>query len=148
MLLKRPTEAGSNAISRWDSTNRVTVEILNSYWEKVSAALPMPGTMAGDGASYGEWVEGNYKYFGMRRADGAKHGVIRCVTSTGWILEQTCFEDKKPGLCFVWYCDSMITTAFQAIIFEHGEQKAYINWKSDWSEHYSSGNKALLTDFK
>ena len=125
MLLKRPTGAGSAAIANWDSTNRLTVEILNVYWEKISAALPMPGTMAGDGASYSEFKDkyGN-KCFGTRRADGAKHGVIRSVDSS-WIYEQTYFEDKKHGLSFGWYKND-ICGAFVARIFEHGEQKACI----------------------
>ena len=77
MLLKRPTNAGSNALSRWDSTNRLTVEIFNAYWQKVTPDLPMPGSMAGDEVSCVEWKESGNTYQGMRRADGAKHGVIR-----------------------------------------------------------------------
>ena len=138
MLLRRPTKANSDAIANWDSTNRLTVDIFNAYWLKVSAHLSMPGSMAGDGASYCDWdgrVDGiACKHFGTRRADGAKHGVIRSVTSkSGNIEEATWYENKRHGLSFFWG-EFINYTAFVAKIFEHGKQKAHIWWNKDWSE--------------
>ena len=145
MLHKRPTEADRVATANWDSTN-LTVEIFNIFWKKISPDLAMPGTMAGDVASCVEWKGKNNwgddcKYFGTRKADGAKHGVIRSV-SEYCINEATYFEDKKHGLSFVWWTDNTLS----GYIYEHGKEKAFINWNKNWSEKNSKGNKELLND--
>ena len=79
----------------------------------------------------------------MRKADGAKHGVIRSVDNIGFIFEQTYFEDKKHGLSFIWWNDSY-STAFRAVIWDHGKIKASIDWNKDWSELYSDNKELIL----
>ena len=126
----------------------LTFDIFMAFWQKLSPQLHFPGTIAGDDATCTEWEENKYgvttKYFGMRKADGAKHGVIREVNSYSYgdIWEQTYFEDKKHGLSFLWYNGN--SPAFQAMICDQGKPKAFIEWNSDWSERYSSGNKELI----
>ena len=77
----------------------------------------------------------------MRNAAGLKSGIVRTVYSNG-INEATYLKDKKHGLSFWWVNHS--TMAFKATIFEHGKDKAWIQWKSDWSEYNSRGDKELI----
>ena len=145
MLSRKPTKpAHERAIANWDLTKRLIFETFHAFWKRVTAHLPMPGTEAGDEASYCEWTEGFDTYQGMRNAAGLKSGIVRKIDSTGWINEATYFENKKHGLCFWWI--NGYDYAFRAYILEHGEQKACIQWKSDWSEYHSSGNKALILE--
>ena len=110
--------------------------------------MPMPGTEAGDEAPYVEWeakdADGNVcKYFGMRNAAGLKSGIVRTIDCVGTIEEATFFEDKRHGLSF-WWTNNSYSNAFEANIFEHGEQKAHISWKSDWSECRSRDKELIL----
>ena len=143
MLSRKPTKpANEGAIAHWDLTKPLTSETYHAFWKRVTAHLPMPGTEAGDEASYSEWKEGNETYQGMRNAAGLKSGIVRKIDSYGNINESTYLKDKLHGLCFWWY--NHPTVAFTTYIFEHGEQKAWIEWKSDWSEYRSFGNKELI----
>ena len=110
----------------------LTFDIFKAFWQDVSPDLHFPGTIVGDDATYTEWKKGSYTYQGMRKAGGAKHGVIREVRSRliNSIYETTYFEDKKHGLSFGWYND--YDYAFVAQIFEHGKEKARIRWRDDW----------------
>ena len=126
----------------------MTIEMFKAYWQKVSPdllSLSFPGTKAGDEASYTEWSdEGGNKCYGMREPDGAKHGIVRTIYVDGdWIREATYCEDKPHGLSFVW---RKYLVAFEAAIYDHGQAKAGICWKDDWSEYHSSGNKELILE--
>ena len=73
---------------------------------------------AGDDASYHEWTEGNYKYYGMRKLD-LKHGIVRTIYGDGFIQEATYYKDKEHGLSFAWL-DDIYPYAFSANIHDHG----------------------------
>ena len=144
MLVSLPIGAGARAIAYWNLTKRMTVEIFKFFWQKVSPDLAFPGMQAGDDASYAEWEdEDGYKCQGMRKPGGAKHGIVRTIFG-GCIEEGTFHEDKRHGLCFWWTFDGYL--AFVARIYDHGEKKAHIWWKSDWSERYSSGDKEMILE--
>ena len=120
----------------------LTFEIFLSFWQKVSLDLTFPGMQAGDEASYVEWTESDgQKCYGMRKPDGARHGIFRMIAPGQFIREETYCEDKQHGLSFYWF---NYGPAFHAAIYDHGERKACIYWKSDWSELYSTGNKELI----
>ena len=122
----------------------MTIEMFKTFWQKVSPDLEFPWTQAGDEASYAEWMDGNTKYQGMRKPDGGqKHGIVRTIDRDGDINEATWYEDKLHGLSFWWI---NYTNAFYASIYYHGNLKAYIEWKDDWSEYHSSGNKELILE--
>ena len=78
----------------------------------------------------------------MRKLD-LKHGIVRAI-GDDFIWEETYYEDKEHGLSFTWW--NHPTIAFMVRIFDHGEEKARIWWKSDWSEAYSSGDKELILE--
>ena len=104
--------------------------------------MPFPGTKAGDEASYATWEDSDgWKYFGMREL-GLKHGIVRTISNDGWIKEETWYENKNHGLSFVWTNYSY--GAFYATIYDHGDQKARVRWRADWSEYSSSGDKDLI----
>ena len=120
----------------------MTFEIFLAFWQKVSAHLEFPGTQAGEDASYSEWTEGNHKFYGMRKVGGGqKHGIVRTIRD-GSITEATYYEDKQHGLIFVWYDHPSV--AFQATIYDHGNLKACIMWREDWSVYDSMGDKELI----
>ena len=128
----------------------MTVPMFTTFWQKVSSDLTMPGTEAGGDASYVEWTGkmhgSDCKFQGMRKA-GAKHGIVRTISKNGgWIEEGTYCDDKNHGLSFEWPNHPIDTIAFRAAIFDHGEEKAEIWWKADWSEYHSSGNKELILE--
>ena len=137
MLISLPNSEDEKVIERWKATNRLTFDIFKAFWQEGSPHLPMPGSEAGDEASYLEW-EGkadwgnDCKYFGMRNAAGQKSGIVRMVSRMG-IEEATFFEDELHGLYFK--CLIITKPAFMAEIFEHGKIKASIEWRQDWSEY-------------
>ena len=145
MLKRKPIGANQKATARWEATNRMTIEIFKAFWQKVGPHLEFPLTQAGDDASYAEWEdEDGFKYQGMRKADGAMHGIVRTFySSDGCIEEATYCEDKLHGLCFFW---GDYDWAFVAIIYDHGEKKAIIMWKSDWVVLDSEGDKELILE--
>ena len=109
--------------------------------------MHFPGTKAGDDATYTEWEGQDWagrpcKFFGMRNAAGKKSGIVRSVLSNGRIYEATYFEGIQHGLCFVWW--DYGSAPFEAAIFEHGEEKALIMWKKDWSEVGSLNKEYFL----
>ena len=57
MLNSKPTGASKKAISNWEATNRMTIEMFKAYWQKVSPDLEFPWTQAGDEAPYAEWMD-------------------------------------------------------------------------------------------
>ena len=82
MLTSKPTGADEEAIAKWEASNRMTFEIFLSFWQKVSPDLTIESFWheAGEEASYSEWTEDNgYKCYGMRNADGQKHGIVRTI---------------------------------------------------------------------
>ena len=100
---------------------------------------------AGDEASYNEWEDVNGKNYGTRKPGDAKHGIIRTIDSKyGWIREATYCENKPHGLWFYW--SNNPTIAFVAVIYNHGEQKAWIQWRDDWKEKYLWGNKEMILE--
>ena len=134
MLISQPIGAGEAETANWKRTNRMIVDIFNAYWKKVSPHFPMPGSKAGDEGSYSEWTDSNGdKCQGMRRTDGAKHGIVRSICNGRCrITEATYLEDKLHGLCFQWI--NIEDWAFMATIYNRGNNKAFIQWKEDWSE--------------
>ena len=126
MLNSKPTGADKKAIERWEATNRMTIEIFLAFWQKVSPDLTVE---AGDEASYIEWEDVNGKNYGTRKPGDAKHGIIRTINRYG-IREATYCENKPHGLWFYW--SNNPTIAFVAVIYNHGEQKAWIQWRDDW----------------
>ena len=143
MLKSKPIGAGKKATERWEATNRMTIEIFKAFWQKVSPHLEFPLTQAGDEASPAAWTdEYGIKYQGMRNAGGAKQGVVRAIDSDGYFIEEATYcNDEMHGLCFIW-----MDNAFQAGIYDHGQEKAQIIWKADWSEYSSSGDKELILE--
>ena len=87
MLNSKPIGADKLATERWEATNRMAVRIFNAFWQNVSPKLAFPGSQAGDDASYAEWAEGSWKHYGMRKAGGAKHGIVRSIYYDGNIYE-------------------------------------------------------------
>ena len=144
MLKSKPIGANQKATERWEATNRMTIEIFKAFWQRVSPDLEFPLTQAGVDASPAEWTKGIYKFQGTRKSDNAKHGIVRTFSDDGSISEQTYCEDKPHGLSFVWNKYDFI--AFEAFIFDHGKQKACIQWRADWSEAGSYGNKELILE--
>ena len=148
MMNSKPTGAGKVATDRWKATNRVTIEIFKAYWQNVSPHLLFPGTKAGDDATYYEWEEKKYgdtwKHYGTRNVYFAKHGIVRIISKYYWINEATYFEDKPHGLWFAW--NNNKHPAFEAGIYDHGEEKARIWWNSDWSEGYSDNKELILSN--
>ena len=64
MLISLPNLEDEIAIKRWKATNTLTFDIFKAFWQKASPHLPMPGSEAGDEASYLEWEEEDeYDYF-------------------------------------------------------------------------------------
>ena len=123
----------------------MTVERFTAFWRKVSPDLSFPGTKAGEEPTYNEWADGNgNKFQGMREPGGAKHGIVRTIDSVCDINEATFYEGKKHGLCLTWW-DDRYPIAFMARIFDHGERKAFINWRADWSV-ITSDNKELILE--
>ena len=105
MLISLPNGSNKKAFERWMATNTLTFDIFKAFWQEVSPHLHFPGTKAGDDVTCTEWTEGIRTYQGMRKADGAKHGVIRSVYNNSYngnIREATYFEDKRHGLTFTW----------------------------------------------
>ena len=144
MLISLPIGTNKKAIANREATNRMTIEIFKAFWQKVSPDLEFPGMQAGDDASYVEWEKYGNKYYGMRKPGDAKHGIVRIIDSkNGWIREATYCDDKEHGLSFYWTEDYL--TASEAIIYNHGEEKAYITWRADWSER-NSDNKELILE--
>ena len=143
MLKSKPIGTNQKAIERWEATKRMTIEMFKAFWQRVGPHLPFPGTQAGDDASYAEWTEGSWKYQGTRNAAGQKHGVVRTIPNGGFIIESTYTEDKLHGLCFTWWNNNH-GDAFDAYIYDHGEKKAYINWRDGWSEHRSKNKEMIL----
>ena len=78
----------------------------------------------------------------MRNADDQKHGIVKTIGKYGSIEEATYYEDKPHGLSFAW----RYNYAFIATIYNHGERKARIIWRDDWSEEYSDGDKELILE--
>ena len=145
MLKSKPTGANQEATEKWEASNRMTIEIFKAFWQKASPDLEFPWTQAGDEASYNnEWTDKyGCKCQGTREPGGAKHGIVRTIVNGnyGFIREATYYNDKPHGLSCYW---NKIYPAFQANIFDHGEEKAVICWKGDWSEAYSKGDKELI----
>ena len=139
MLKSKPIGADEVAFA---NSNRMTIEILKAFWQKVSPHLTIE---AGDEASYNEWEDKyGHKNQGMRMPDGARHGIVRMIVFGHFIEEATFYEDKPHGLSFTWYNDP--TIAFRAFIFDHGQLKAVITWNKDWSEAGSLGDKQLILE--
>ena len=145
MLNRKPIGANQKATERWEATNRMTIQIFLSFWQKVGLDLEFPEMQAGDAASYTEWKDkSGYKCQGMRKPGGGqKHGIVRTI-GDDFIREETYYQDELHGLTFYWFDDNY--TAFEAIIFDHGEMKAKIYWKDDWSEYGSDGDKELILE--
>ena len=144
MLNRKPIGAYKEATERWEATNRITIEIFKAFWQKVSPDLTIE---AGEEASYNEWQdEYGDKHQGTRKADAARHGVVRSIIPDkyGFIQEATFYENKQHGLSFTW--TNHPDTAFTAEIYDHGELKASIWWTDDWSEDYSYGDKELILE--
>ena len=141
MLISQPTGAGKVAIAKWNLTNRMTIEIFKEFWQKVS-----PESLAieaGDKASYNEWEdEDGNKNQGMRKADTARHGIVRTI-GDDFIREATYYDDEMHGLCFAWFEGNY---TFRADIFDQGQLKARIWWNADWSEGYSDGDKKFILE--
>ena len=119
----------------------MTIEIFKAFWQKVSPHLEFPLTQAGDEASHVEWEDNGDMYQGMRKLGGARHGIVRTINPGGSIREATYCNDEMHGLSFFWgdY------TAFTAAIYDHGQLKASIIWKDDWSE-IDSDNKEMILE--
>ena len=143
MLNTKPIGADERGISRWDATNRMTIEMFKAFWQKVSPHLTIE---AGDEASYIEWMDKySNKHQGARMPGGARHGIVRTINSKyGWIEEETYYEDKKHGLSFTWFGGNYDYCAFEAHICDPGEEKAFITWNKDWSELYSDNKELIL----
>ena len=79
----------------------------------------------------------------MRKADAARHGIIRTIIPGSHINEATYCNDELHGLSFTWSNDDF-SWAFSAAIYDHGEEKAFIDWKDDWSEAVSDNKEMIL----
>ena len=55
MLNRKPIGAHERTIANWEATNRMTIEMFKTFWQKASPHLEFPSTQAGDEASYAEW---------------------------------------------------------------------------------------------
>ena len=144
MLNRKPIGANQKAIANWEATNRMTIEMFKAFWQRVSPDLEFPGTQAGDEGSHAEWTnEYGEKCYGTRKLGGGqKHGIVRTIWDDNFINEATFYEDEMHGLSFYW--TNYNTWAFYAAIYDHGEKKAAIWWRDDWSEYRSAGDKELI----
>ena len=114
----------------------LTIEIFKAFWQKVSPDSLSLTIEAGDEASYNEWEdEDGNKNQGMRKPDNARHGIVRTIRPGRWISEETYCNDERHGLSFFWYED-VNYCAFMARIYNYGQLKACIAWKSDWSRKF------------
>ena len=55
MLKSKPTGVNQKVTANWEATNRMTIQIFLSFWQKVGPDL----TIEAGEASYNEWTDKN-----------------------------------------------------------------------------------------
>ena len=104
MLQSRPGNANAGALAQWDVTKKLTVELYERCWKIAEPNAPL----FDDDATFSEWDD----YVGMKKSNGKKHGVTRCVD--GNYIEGYCYkDDRHHGLYIHWKSDGSLFAALR-----------------------------------
>ena len=104
LINKQPTGADASTIATWSNSKRQTIDHHKKGWAKMTPDVPFPGTEAGDQVSYAEWEEDGYKWQGMRKAGGVKHGLVRQIRPD-YVEDATWNNNEQNGLSLYWFND-------------------------------------------